>query len=88
MFNSPSPALRLLVTKTAIFIRRYAAEVLRVLVGDLSVATDAGGQVACTNVTAHVVTLIVGTLHVVVTDDLTLAGGFGGTVGTLVVTLL
>ena len=88
MLHSPSPALRLLVTKTAIFIRRYAAEVLRVLVGDGGVATDAGGVLVCTNVSTHIVIIFKGTLHVVVADDLTLGiGGVGKTVlGTLVIT--
>ena len=67
-----------------------AAVVLRVAVGDGGVATDAGGALVGTNVPAHVVTLIIGTLHVVVADDLTLrVSCVGGTVlGTLVVTCL
>ena len=76
MLHSPSPALRLLVTNTAIIIWRDAAVVLRVAVGDGGVATDTGGLVVCTNVPTHVVTPIIGTLHVVVTDYFTL--GIGG----------
>ena len=55
-------------------------------VGNGGVATDAGGSEECTNVPAHVVTiiiepLIIRTLHVIVTDDLTLIiGSVGGTV--------
>ena len=89
MHHSPSPALRLMITNTAFVIFGDAAVVLRVAVGDGGVATDAGGLVVCTNVPTHVVTII-GTLHVVVADDLTLdVGGVGGTVMvTLVVTRL
>ena len=69
---------------------------LRVAVGDGGVATDAGGLVVGTNVPTHVVThiivtmVIVGTLHVVVADNLTLSiGSIGWTViRTLVVTRL
>ena len=88
MQDLPSPALRLLISNTAFFIRRDAAVVLCVTVGDVGVATDTGGLLVCTNVSAHVVTLIIRTLHVVVADDLTLGtGGVGWTVfGTLVVT--
>ena len=88
MLHSPSPALRPLVTNTAIFILGDTAVVLRVSVGDCGVATDAGVVTVCTNVPTHVV--IGTTLHVVVTDDLTLSiGGVGGTViRTLVVTRL
>ena len=90
MPHSPIPALRPLVTNTAIIILGDTAVVLRVAVGDGGVATDAGVALVGTNVPAHIVTLIVGTLHVVVTDDLTLGiGGVGGTVlGALVVTWL
>ena len=94
MLHLPIPALRLLVTNTAIFIRWYAAVVLCVAPGDVGAATDAGGLVVCTNVPAHVVgtrvTLIKGTLTIVVADDLTLSmGGVGGTVlGALVITCL
>ena len=61
---------------------------MRVAVGDGGVATEAGGLVVGTNVPAHVPSLIIGTLHVVVADNLTLGtGGVGWTVfGTLVVT--
>ena len=77
MLDSPSPALRPLVTNTAIFILWDTAVVLRVAVGDGGVATDTGGLVVCTNVPTHVVTPIIGTLHVVVvTDYFTL--GIGG----------
>ena len=88
MLHSPSSALRLLVTNTAILILGDAAVVLRVVVGDIGVTTDAWRALVCTNVPAQVVTLIIGTLHVVVADDLTLGtGGIGGTVlGTLAVT--
>ena len=90
MQDSPSPALRLLVTNTAIFISLDAAVMLCVIVGDVGAATDTGGALVCTNVAAHVVTLIIGTLHVVVTDNLALRMcGVGGTVfGTLVITCL
>ena len=77
MLHSPSSALRILVTNTAIFILRDTAVVLRVAVGDGGVATDTGGVLVCTNVPAHVVTII-GTLYVVVTDDLTLSIGCVG----------
>ena len=87
MPHSPIPALRPLVTNTAIIILGDTAVVLRVAVGDGGVATDAGGPVVCTNVPAHIVS-VMGTLHVVVADDLTLGiGGVGWTVlGTLAVT--
>ena len=75
MLHSPSPALRLFVIDTATFILGDTAVVLRVVVGDGGVATDAGGLVVGTNVPTHVVTLIIGTVHVVVTDDLTLSIG-------------
>ena len=90
MPHSPIPALRPLVTNTAIIILGDTAVVLRVAVGDGGVATDAGGLSVCTNVPAHVVIFIIGTLHVVVADDLTLStGGVGGTVlGALAVTCL
>ena len=90
MLHSPSSALRHLVTNTAIFILRDTAVVLCVAVGDGGVATDAEGAPVGTNVPAHVVPLIIGTLHVVVADDLTLGtGGVGGTVlGTLAITCL
>ena len=87
-------ALRLLVSEIAAISRGQAAVVLCVVVGEGGVATDAGGLEVGTNVPAHVVTGIiiisVGTLHVVVADDLTLSfGGVGVTViGTLVVTRL
>ena len=88
MQDSPSPAIRILVTNTAIFILWDTAVVLCVAVGDGGVATEAGGLVVGTNVPTHVVTLVIGTLHVVVADDFTLSiVGVGGTVlGTLVVT--
>ena len=59
---------------------------MRVLVGDGGVATDTWGLVVGTNVPTYVV--IGTTLHVVVTDDLTLSiGDVGWTVfGTLVIT--
>ena len=90
MQDLPSPALRHLVTNTTIFIRRDAAVVLLVVVGDVGVATDTGGHVVCTNVPTHKVIVVIGTLHAVVADYLTLGmGGVGGTVlGTLVVTRL
>ena len=86
MLHSPSPALRHLVTESAIFILGDTAVVMGVVEGDVGVATDAGGLIVCTNVSALVVTI--GTLHVVVADNLTLGGGgVGGTVlGTFVVT--
>ena len=83
MLHSPSSALRLLVTNTAIFILLDAAVVLRVVPGDVGVATDTGEPPVCTNVPAHIVLtrILVGTLHVVVADDLTLSiGSVGGTV--------
>ena len=70
------------------------AIVLRVIVGDVGATTDTGELVVSTNVPAHVMQLIIrvsiGTLHVVVADNLTLCiGGVGWTVlGTLVVTCL
>ena len=87
MLHSPSPALRPLVTNTAIFILGDTAVVLRVVVGDGGVATDTKVIPECTNVPAHIVS-VMGTLHVVVADDLTLGiGGIGGAVlGTLAVT--
>ena len=90
MQDSPSPALRPPISNTAIFIRRNAAVVLLVVVGDVGVATDTGGREVCTNVPAHKVIVVIGTLHAVVADDLTLGiGGVGGTVlGTLVVTCI
>ena len=93
MLHSPSPALRTLITDTAIFMLGDTAVVQCVLVGDVGAATDTGVISVCTNVPAHVVigtTIIIseGTLHVVVADDLTLStGGDGGTVfGTLLIT--
>ena len=86
MQDSPSPAFRFQVTNTAIFILWDTAVVLRVEVGNGGVATDTEGSEECTNVPAHVVTiiietLIIRTLHGVVADDLTLCiGGIGGTV--------
>ena len=92
MLHSPSPALRPLVTNTAIFILWDTAVVLRVAVGDGGVATDAGEALVGTNVPAHImiIRILIGTLHVVVADDLTLGtGGVGGTVlGTLAITRL
>ena len=90
MLHSPSPALRLLVTNTAIFILGDTAVVLRVPEGDVGVATDAEGTLVGANVPTHVVKLMIGTLHVVVADDLSLRiGGVGGTVlGALVITRL
>ena len=92
MQDSPSLALCLLVTNTAIVILGDTAEVLRVVVGDVGVATDTGGALVGTNVPAHIViaNTLIGTLHVVVADDLTLVtSGVGGTVfGTLVITRL
>ena len=94
MLHLPSPALRLLVTESAIFILGDTAVVLRVGVSYVGAATDAGGLVVCTNVPAHIMTTgtsnFVGTFHVVVADDITLGvGGVGGTVlETLVVTWL
>ena len=88
MLHLPSPALRPLVTNTTLVIRRDAAEELCVIVGDVGVATDTGGVLVGTNVPTHVITLSIGTFHVVVTDDLTPGvGGVGGAVlETLVVT--
>ena len=90
MQDSPSPALCLLISNTAFFIRRDAAVVLCVTVGDVGVATDTGGVLVCTNVPTHVVIVIIGTFHVVVAVDITLGiSGVGGTViGTLVDTRL
>ena len=89
MLHSPSPALSILVTNTAIFILGDTAVVLRVAVGDVGVATDTGGALVCTNVPTHVM-IVIGTLHVVVAGDITLfIGGVGGTVHkALVVTRL
>ena len=88
MLHSPSPALRILVTNTAVFILGDTAVVLGVAVGNGGVATDAGELIVGTNVPAHIV--VVTTLHVVVADDLTLCiGSVGGTViRTLVITCL
>ena len=88
MLHSPSPALCPPVTNTAIFILGDTAVVMCVLVGDGGVATDTEGALVCTNVPTYVV--IGTTLHVVVTDDLTLSiGGVGGTViRTLAITRL
>ena len=72
MQDSPSPALRLLVTNTTVVILRDTAVMLRVANGDVGAVTDTGVVLVCTNVPTHIVTLIVGTLNVVVTDDLTL----------------
>ena len=90
MQDSPGPALRLLVNSTTVVILGDTAVVLRVVVGDVGAATDAGVVTVSTNVPTHIVTLIVGTLHVGVAGDLTIrVGGVGGTVlGTLVVTRL
>ena len=90
MQDSPSSALRLLVTNNAIVIRRDTAEVLRVVVGDVGAATDTEGVLVCTNVPTHVMTIIIGTSHVVVADDLTLCiSSVEWTVlGTLVMTRL
>ena len=89
MQDLPSPALCFLVFKTAMFILRDTAIVLRVAVGDIGASTDTRRVFVGTNVPTHIV-INVGTLHVVVTDDFTLGvGGVGGTVlGTLVVTRL
>ena len=83
-------ALRLLVSNSAAISRGKAAVVLRVAVGDVGVATDAGGAPECTNVPAHKVIVLIWTLHVVVADDLTLSsGGVGETViRALVITCL
>ena len=88
MQDSPSPALRLLVTNTAIVIWRDTAEVLRVVVGDVGAATDAEGVLVSTNVPTLVMTIIIGTSHVVVADDLTLSIGVVGwtVLGALVIT--
>ena len=76
MQDSPSPALCLLISNTAFFIRRDAAVVLCVTVGDVGVATDTRGVLVCTNVPTHVETIGTGgTLRVVVADDLTLGVG-------------
>ena len=92
MLHSPSPALRFLVTNTAIFFWWNTAVVMCVLVGDGGVATDAGEFFVCTNVPTHVMItrVFIGTRHVVVADDLTLrSGGVGWTVlGALAVTCL
>ena len=81
MQDSPSPALCLLISNTAFFIRRDAAVVLCVTVGDVGVATDTGGVLVYTNVPTHVVIVIIGTFHVVVAVDITLGiSGVGGTV--------
>ena len=87
MLHSPSSALCILVTNTAIFILGDTAVVKGVVVGDVGVATDTKVIPECTNVPAHIVS-VMGTLHVVVADDLTLGiGGIGGAVlGTLAVT--
>ena len=92
MLHSPSPALRILLSNTAIFFWWNTAVVMCVLVGDGGVATDAGEFFVCTNVPTHVMItrVFIGTRHVVVADDLTLSiCGDGGTVlRTLVVTRL
>ena len=90
MQDSSGPALCLFISNSAIVIRRDTAKVLCVMVGDVGAATDTRGLVVGTNVPAHIVTLIKGTLHVVVADDLTLdVGDVRVTVlGTLVVTRL
>ena len=90
MEHFTSPALRHLITRVAIIIRLDAAVVLRVAVGEVGAATNAGGLVVCTNVPAHIVPLIIETLHVVVTDDLTLGVGCVGwtVLGTLAITRL
>ena len=92
MLHSPSSALRPLLTNTAIVIRLNTAVVLRVAIGDIGVATDTWGLIVCTNAPAHImiIRIAIGTLHVVVADDLTLhSGGVGGTVlRTLVITRL
>ena len=43
MLHSPSSALRILVTNTAIGVLGDTAVVLRVVVGDVGAATEAGG---------------------------------------------
>ena len=59
---------------------------LRVVVGDVGATTQTGVFSVCTNIATHVVAgeiiwTTIWTLHVVVTDDLTLcSGGVGGTV--------
>ena len=77
MQDLPSSALCLLVTNTTIFIRQDTAKVLCVMVGDVGAATDTEGVLVGTNVPTHVVTriLIIGTFHVVITDDLALIIG-------------
>ena len=73
MLHSPSYALRFLVSKTAIFILGDTAVVLGVVVSDVGIATDTGELLVCTNVPTHVVISIIGTLHVVFTDYVTLS---------------
>ena len=92
MQDSPSSAFRLLVTNTAIVTFRDAAVVLGVVVGDVGVATDAGGVLVGTNIPALVMITrnLIGTVHVVFADNLILSiGGVGWTVlWTLIVTRL
>ena len=45
---------------------------LRVAVGEGGVATDAGGFIVCTNVPAHIMIFMIGTLCSVVTGGVTL----------------
>ena len=59
MLHSPSPALRILVTNTAIFILGDTAVVLCVPEGEGGVATQAGELLVCASVPAHVVVLLV-----------------------------
>ena len=90
MQDLPSPALRLLISNTAFFIRRDAAVVLCVTVCNGGVATYTGQTLVCTNVPTHVVIVIIGTFHILLADNLTPCISYvGGTIiGTLVNTRL
>ena len=90
MQDSSSPANRLFISDNAFVLGRDTAVVLCVVVGDVGIATDTGGLLVGTNVATHVVVFVMGTLHVVVTDDLTLCIGCVGRTAllTLVITRL
>ena len=87
MKHFPICTLGLLVSDLTFVSRSDTAVVLRVVVGDVGATTQTGVFSVCTNIATHVVagesiwTITIWTLHVVVTDDLTLGiGGVGGTV--------
>ena len=62
MLHSPSPALRFLVINTAMVILRDTAVVVRVAIGDVGVATDAGEPPVGTNVPTHIMITIIVTM--------------------------